>query len=83
MKSTESEQGVCMGLGREKFEEVDDDQTVESLVLCVSESNVHSPVPFSPSSFDTSSFLKHSLFLVSGFIYLSGHFIWHFELLTS
>lgn len=78
-----------MELVREKFEGVVDDQIVEGLDPCISESSVHSPLPFSASTFDISSFLRYSLFLVSMvpihlmFFYLSVCLIWHFELLTS
>ena len=78
-----------MELVREKFEEVVDDQIVEGLDPWISESSVHSPLPFLLSTFDISSFLNYSLFLVSMvpihlmFFYLSGCLIWHFELLSS
>ena len=49
---------LCMELVREKFEEVVDGQIVEGLDPCISESSVHSPLPFSSSTFDISSCLK-------------------------
>ena len=60
-----------------------------ALTLEFLESSVHSPLPFLLSTFDISSFLNYSLFLVSMvpihlmFFYLSGCLIWHVELLTS